>query len=115
MQNGTWQMSKTKSTELTYSQLRQLVFETAGELYKRGPGWAQEGVVLDEVFKQAGGQYRHDRYDQLQQRILTCWHDLFLAGELSWGLNLDNSNAPFYHIPPKDEERERTLKRVEKG
>ncbi len=108
-------MSKAKSTELTYSQLRQLVFETAKELYRRGPGWAQEAVVLDEAFKQAGGQYRTDRYDDLQQRILTCWHDLFLTGDLSWGLNLDNTNAPFYHIPPKDEERKRALNRVEKG
>ena len=108
-------MSKAKSTELTYAELRQKVFETAKDLYQRGPGWAQEAVVLDEVFKQTGGQYRNNRYDELQQRILTCWHDLFLTGDLSWGLNLDNTNAPFYHIPPRDEERKRALNRVETG
>ena len=35
----------------------------------------------------------------LQQAILTCWHDLFRDGALSWGYDLDNPDPPFFHIP----------------
>ncbi len=99
-------MSKTSTTALTYSQLKELVFETAKDLYVRGPGWAQERAVLHEVFQKIGGRHTNERYDEMQQRILTCWHDLFRRGELSWGLNLDNPNSPFFHVPTREIERE---------
>ena len=108
-------MSKTKTAELTYSQLKALVFETAKELFQRGPGWAQERAVLHEVFEKIGGRLPTGRYDELQQRILTCWHDLFLSGELSWGLNLDNPNSPFFHVPVRETERESELAPMRKS
>jgi hypothetical protein len=103
-----------KNSKPTYSELRELLLETAEELYQKGPGWAQEMVVLDEAFKKIGGQYKNDRYDETQQRLLTCWHDLFRNGELSWGWNLENPNWPFFHLPPPDAEREAALKRMPK-
>jgi hypothetical protein len=88
-----------------YSDVRQLVYETAVELSKRGPGWAQERPVLHEVSKKIGSRGS----SEMQQLILTCLHDLFRMGKLSWGLNLDNPNAPFFHVPLADAERERVL------
>jgi hypothetical protein len=104
-------MSKLKNAEPTYSQLKELVFDTAKELYQRGPGWAQEGVVLHEVFQKIGGRSKN-RDEELQQRILTCWHDLFRSGELSWGYNLDTPNSPFFHVPARDAERDLELSEV---
>lgn len=70
----------------------------------RGAGYSQERVVLDEVAQ-------HFNIDcfiaphsdiKLQQRILTCWHDLFREGRLSWGYDLDNPDAPFFHVPDRN-------------
>jgi hypothetical protein len=90
---------------MRYSEVKQLVYDTALDLSKRGPGWAQERAVLHEV----GTKLESRKSSEMQQLILTCWHDLFLKGKLSWGLNLDNPNAPFFHVPPADEEREAEL------
>jgi len=43
----------------------------------------------------------------LQQAILTCWHDLFREGLLSWGYVLDNTDAPFFHIPERPGHQDR--------
>jgi len=59
----------------------------------RGPGYAQEMVVLRETAE----RLRITDLDE-QQRMLTCWHDLFNSGELSWGYDIDNPNAPFFHL-----------------
>lgn len=69
-----------------------------------GPGYAQQRVVIDEVARQ---QFNGDRFIapmdiNLQQEILTCWHDLFREGRLSWGYDLDNPDAPFFHIPNRN-------------
>ena len=37
----------------------------------------------------------------IQQAILTCWHDLFREGTLSWGYDLDNPDPPFFHMPER--------------
>jgi hypothetical protein len=87
---------------MDYRKLSELVFETAVELARKGPGWAQQGVVLNAVAERISATKRDER---LQQRILTCWHDLFRSGHLSWGYNLDNPDAPFYHVPEKDSNR----------
>ena len=90
---------------MTYTQLLNLTFKVAVECHRQGRGYAQQSVVLSQVGeKLASGQHR--RSDQL---ILTCWHDLFRMGKLSWGLDLDNPNAPFFHIPQHDPERDRYL------
>ncbi len=86
-----------------YSKLLEKVFQIAKELASRGPGWAQQNTVLSEVAKQVPGA----RIDQnVQQRILTCWHDLFRLGRLSWGHNIDNPDAPFYHVPNPESHRD---------
>jgi hypothetical protein len=86
---------------MKYTDIKKLVFDTALELSRRGPGWAQERPVLNEVRHRIGFAD-----DQTQQLVLTCWHDLFRTGRLSWGYNLDNPNAPFFHVPSDDAERD---------
>jgi len=65
------------------------------ECLSRGPGYAQEGVVLREV----GERLRILGDNAAQQKLLTLWHDLFREGVLSWGYDIDNPNAPFFHKP----------------
>lgn len=61
----------------------------------KGPGYAQEGVVLRE----ARNVLRPRELAQ-EQMILEAWHRLFVDGELGWGHNLDNPGAPFFHSVP---------------
>jgi hypothetical protein len=77
--------------------LKRLVLDTAVELASRGPGWAQESVVLREVARRLSDQRPVDL--PAQQSILSAWHDLFLDRKLSWGYDLDNPNSPFFHVP----------------
>ena len=81
------------------SQMSDLLYEVAKQQWDKGPGYAQQRVVLEEVADKVPNARRDER---LQQRILTCWHDLFRNGKLSWGLNIDNPDAPFYHIREPD-------------
>jgi hypothetical protein len=88
---------------MEYTELLRRVFEVARQQVEKGPGWAQQRAVLEEVANQIPGA-RMD--DHIQQRILTCWHDLFRLGRLSWGFNIDNPDAPFYHIPEPEARRD---------
>ena len=35
---------------------------------------------------------------ELEEAILTQWHDLFRTGLLAWGMNLHNPSPPFLHL-----------------
>lgn len=83
---------------MNYAQIVELLWEIASEMALRGPGWAQQSSVLRE----AAARIPHSADPRVEQLILTCWHDLFRAGRLSWGLNLDNPDAPFFHVPLHD-------------
>ena len=76
-------------------ELKQQLLKVVDECLAKGPGYAQEGVVLREVADQL------NFLDDLrkQQALLTLWHDLFKEGVLSWGYDIDNPNAPFFHKP----------------
>ena len=88
---------------MSYTELRNLIYQVAQELFRKGPGWAQQRAVLTEVAGKVGGETADER---IQQSILTCWHDLFRSGRLSWGYNIDNPDAPFYHVPEPDNLRD---------
>ncbi len=77
------------------SAMKKTLLEVAEEYMQRGPGFAQEGPVLAEVTD----RLRIGNDLAAQQDLLTCWHDLFLSRELSWGYNIDNPSNPFFHIP----------------
>ena len=78
--------------------IKDLVLQVARESAEKGPGWAQEGVVLREV----GDRYSNGQGQQpdlkIQQAILNAWHDLFTEKKLVWGYDLDNPSSPFFHV-----------------
>lgn len=86
---------------IDYGTVKSKVLAAATKCVGLGRGYSQEKAVLDEVANGFGGNM-HTRLDvDLQQAILTCWHDLFREGTLSWGLDLDNPGPPFFHIPKR--------------
>ena len=91
---------------IAHEALKKKVLEVARGYARRGPGYSQQSPVLDEVASAAGGSM-YQRLDlDLQQAILTCWHDLFREGILSWGYDLDNPDSPFFHIPERPDPQE---------
>src|SRR5262249_2411723 len=70
---------------IDHVELKRKVLQAARECAARGPGYAQQKPVLDEVAGAAGGNMWTRLDLDLQQAILTCWHDLFREGTLSWG------------------------------
>lgn len=86
---------------MEYEQLRDGVLEIARELARRGPGWAQQSTVLSEVRRRLNIGPQDIIF---QQKVLTCWHDLFVRGELSWGYDFDNPDAPFFHVSERDQQ-----------
>jgi hypothetical protein len=91
---------------IDYETLKQKVLEAATACIERGRGYSQQKSVLDEVVSGFGGNM-HTMLDvDLQEAILTCWHDLFREGVLSWGLDLDNPGPPFFHIPERPRPQE---------
>jgi hypothetical protein len=89
---------------MDYEKLLNLVYEVATDLSKKGPGWAQQAAVLAEVSKKVP----NSADVRMQQQILTCWHDLFREGKLSWGYDLDNVEAPFFHLPDRQPRRSKS-------
>lgn len=84
-----------------YQALKQRVLIAASKCAKAGPTAAQEKRVLDDVASEFDGSMIAPLDFDLQQRILTCWHDLFREGTLSWGSDLDHPGHPFFHIPDR--------------
>lgn len=52
----------------------------------------QQGSMLNAVARQLGVRSDPD----LEQVILTQWHDLIRTGYFAWVLNLSNPNPPFF-------------------
>jgi hypothetical protein len=84
---------------MSEEEIKALVWRTATESADRGPGWAQEGVVLRMVRERVFGSNDPRRANlKTQQMILDAWHDLFTEKKLAWGYDLDNPGAPFFHV-----------------
>jgi hypothetical protein len=73
----------------------EILLKIARECVQEGPGFAQESVVLRRAAEElkVGNDLRE------QQRLLTAWQNLFRNGRLSWGYNVRNPSAPFFHVP----------------
>lgn len=56
----------------------------------------QDNSVFTEVRQKLNIANSHDI--DIEQAILTYWHDLFRMGYIAWGYNLDNPSPPFFHI-----------------
>ncbi len=97
--------------KMRFLELKDIVYQIAVEIAQRGPGWAQERVVLRAVANQLSIGERLPP----QQDILRAWHDLFLERKLAWGYDLDNPNAPFFHVPELDSDRNNQTSIVKAG
>lgn len=71
---------------------RKMLREIAIEYAEKGPGYAQESVVLRNAMERIRPVTLRD-----QQMLLEFWQELFEDGTLSWGYDLDNPSRPFYH------------------
>jgi hypothetical protein len=86
---------------MDYEELKRAVLEAARRCAGQGAGYSQQRPVFDDAANTFGGSF-YSRLDLgTQQAILTCWHDLFREGKLSWGYDLDNPDPPFFHIPDR--------------
>jgi hypothetical protein len=54
----------------------------------------QQGTLFQAVAQRLGQGTDPD----LEQAILTQWHDVMRTGYFAWGLNLSNPNPPFFHF-----------------
>ncbi|HVU86791.1 MAG TPA: hypothetical protein VHD36_05690 [Pirellulales bacterium] len=90
-----------------YNALKADLLRIARDMAQKGAGYGQESVVLREADKEWGPRLKDaDRkWDKLlkrQQLILTAWNDLFRERKLSWGYDIDNPNAPFFHVTEEE-------------
>ncbi len=81
-------------------EIKKLVLQVAEDAARKGPGWAQESVVLRELGDKLS--QRNGQSDlRMQQSVLEVWHDLFAEKILAWGYDLDNPGSPFFHVRPQ--------------
>ncbi|MGH9684402.1 MAG: hypothetical protein ACRD4S_12430 [Candidatus Acidiferrales bacterium] len=80
----------------TQADLREIILRTANAQQPRGYGGPtlQQNSLLNAVALELG--IRQD--PEVEEAILTQWHDLFRTGYFAWGLNLSNPNPPFFHF-----------------
>ncbi len=79
---------------MVVAELETTLMSLAQDCAQRGPGYAQEGVVLSEIVNKVEPKSLEE-----QQQILQVWHKLFAEGKLVWGYDLSNPSIPFFHIP----------------
>lgn len=90
------------TANIDMSRIRQVVLETVER--ERG-GNLQTASVLHTALDTLGLQ----RNIQIEQAMLTIWHDLFRTGYLAWGLDFGNPNPPHCHVT---EQGRRTLQNL---
>ena len=83
--------------------IRQVILETV-ERHSHGSN-IQTSSVLHTALDTLGLQ----RNIQIEQAMLTIWHDLFRTGYLAWGYDISNANPPFCHVT---EQGRRTLQNL---
>ena len=95
---------------MTFEELKKSILDIATQMAQKGAGYAQEIVVLREVEDKHGEELKKNPDLKpavpRSRLILTAWHDLFREGKLSWGYDLHNPNAPFFHVPVRETARE---------
>src|SRR6266566_7155794 len=87
------------------NQIRSTLLQVVSEYASYGSQF-QQGVVLQKAAQKLG--IYNGRIED-QQALLTMWHDLFRNGQLAWGYNIGNPDAPFCHLT---EQGRNTLKNL---
>lgn len=73
--------------------IRTVLLEVLSEHHSQGPGYFQTMPVLGEVRRRLNIRGAAD-----EQAVLTLFHDMFRTGQLGWGYDLANPDAPFMHL-----------------
>jgi hypothetical protein len=74
--------------------IRETVLAVVNEFSQQGSGYFQVNPILSEIAKRIGARNNSN----IEQAILTHWHDLFRMGLIAPGCNLANPNLPFLHL-----------------
>jgi hypothetical protein len=81
----------------TPTDIRELILTIVQEQHQKsasgGPPLTQTSV-FNTISERLGQPYDTD----LNEAVLTQWHDLVRTGYFAWGKNLGNPNAPFFHL-----------------
>ncbi len=94
----------------TSDEIREMLLEIVAQNRPRRPedGFLQMNTVFVEMRKRWGQRPS----TELQQLVLSEWHELMRAGYFAWGGNWDNPDPPFFHITDRGE---RSLKDLSKS
>jgi len=77
--------------DVSANRIRQVILEAVA---RQAQGGLQTASILHETLDTLG----LERNVQVEQALLTIWHDLFRTGYLAWGLDLSNPNPPHCHV-----------------
>lgn len=88
------------SAQVTGEEIRKVLLDVVDEYSKREPSSFQDNTILSKAAERLGIRHQKD----LEQALLTAWHDQFREGHLAWGIDLDNPRAPFCHVTQKGRE-----------
>jgi hypothetical protein len=82
--------------EPTPTDIRELILTVARDQNPKRPvdPSLQVGTLFRGVVDQLGCRPSQD----LEQEVLTQWHDLLRTGYFAWGFNLNNPDPPFFHF-----------------
>lgn len=82
--------------DLTPQEIREHILQIAEHHRPKraGGGSLQFNTIRMDLKERLGARLSHE----LQQEILSQWHELVRTGYFAPGANLDNENLPFFHI-----------------
>jgi hypothetical protein len=76
--------------------IREVLLACVNEMEaKREGGNLQQNTLLRQAARQLVAVHGDH---EMEQAILTQWHELFRTGLLAWGYNLNNPDPPFFHL-----------------
>lgn len=92
---------------LTGQKMKEVVLSVIEELSQRG--WSS--LQFEGILGEAAKRLHIERDIKQEEALLTFCYDLFRQGQLSWGKNLMNPNAPFCHLTDRGRETLRNISR----
>lgn len=74
-------------------EIRKALLESIDKFSNSGPS-----LQANSIFQEVRSKLDVPFSPEIEQAILTYWHDLFRMGYLAWGYNLSNPSPPFFHL-----------------
>lgn len=89
----------TSEQDMKHIQIKEVLLQVVEEYSHKGSQFQQNSVLI-EAARRLGISHN----EPLEQALLTAWHDRFREGQLAWGHDLLNPDAPFCHLTNKGRE-----------